>query len=140
MPTKKTKKPVPPKITRMDIVLDPSRQQVLNQLCEITGVKTNTKALFLAADFYLNEKNSLQNTIKDQANEISKLKTDLKKAINVCSNFISSLNDLKSFWSDNVPNPDNFNTVDFICPECNHSCNSDDIENGFCPECDNEID
>jgi hypothetical protein len=140
MPTKKTKKPAPPKNTRMDIILDPYRQEILKKLEASTGLKTNTKILFHCAEFYLNDKSRMETRINDQSNEIRKLKRDLDNAKEYMSHFVSALDSMKSFCNNTLTEDREESEGAYtFCDSCGHKCNADDIEEGECPQCRDSI-
>lgn len=136
MATKKTKKQAPPKNTRMDIILDPNRQEILKKLEAITGLKTNTKILFHCAEFFLNDKSRMEARINEQSNLIRKLQRDMENAKEFMSHFVSSFDSMKSFCNNTLTeDKEETEGVYMFCDSCGHKCNSHDIEQGKCPQC-----
>lgn len=153
---KTTKKPVappPPKNLRMDIILDPQRQEVLKQLGEQTGEKTNTKILFYAAHYYLNVKPGKDKALQEAQEEIRVLKNELYAVKRSVSSFFEGLDDMRKAVTgketpgasnglrDLLPNNNqshahNDNEDRYYCPDCDDYCDEDQLDGDRCPNCD----
>jgi len=144
MATKKKPQPKtkPPKNTRMDIILDPERQEVLKKLEEITGMKANTKILFHCASYYLHDRTAHVNRITSQQKEIQELQGKLRTLNSAVSQFLNGFEVLKQF-QDGAPSFTNSDvdddTKEAFCPECGEECYENVNDKFYCPECDMEF-
>ncbi|MEI6435223.1 MAG: hypothetical protein WCP32_10290 [Bacteroidota bacterium] len=141
---KKQAPPPPPKNMRMDIVLDPDRQEIIKKLSDLTGEKTNTKILFRKAYYYLNDKPRKDKELREAQEEIRVLKNELYAVKRSVSGFFDGLDDMrKAVSGKETPMPsndlddDDDNGPNFVrlCPNCNEGIDTNDIEDGECPFC-----
>lgn len=145
--SKKTSKkpPAPPKNKRMDIILDPKRLAILDQLQKTTGIKTQTGILFHCASFVFDDVPGLNKSISDLREENRLLKAYLLDLKNEISESIRAVNILKAF--DQKHNLiDNQNPLDYLpnsvtCPECEYGKAFLDPSDKFyrCDHCDFEF-
>ena len=142
-PHKKQAPPPPPKNTRMDIVLDPQRQAIIEKLSAQLGFKANTKILFHCAEYYLNDKPKLQKQISELNTENKLLRNELYEVKSAVSTFTSSFDIMKKSVTGIIPEDDSSNdkhsTVYQICPNCTEKVYIADIEDDICPECGEEL-
>ena len=108
-PQKKQTPPPPPKNTRMDIVLDPQRQAIIEKLSAQLGFKANTKILFHCAEYYLNDKPKLQKQISELNTENKLLRNELYEVKSAVSTFTSSFDIMKKSVTGIIPEDDSSN-------------------------------
>ena len=131
--------------TRMDIVLDPQRQAIIEKLSAQLGFKANTKILFHCAEYYLNDKPKLQKQLSELNTENKLLRNELYEVKSAVSNFTSSFDIMKKSVSGIILEDDSkeskplWQHVMQNCPNCNEPLTQDDIDNAECPECGEEL-
>lgn len=145
--TKAPPPPPPPKNVRMDIVLDPQRQEIIAQLCEKTGEKANTKAVFKALNYYLHRKPGDEKQIHDLQQELSVVKNELYYVKQNINSFLHDFTELqKSVSGKEAPGAsvnsftDDTDPADKECPHCDAALNEDEISEGLCYSCDGKFD
>ena len=156
MATKKkstpTPPPPPPKNLRMDIVLDPQRQEIIKQLCEKTGQNANTKAVFYAANYFLNRKPQDEQKIRELTQELSVVKNELYSVKQNVNSFLngftelqksvaskteaSTTKNLNTLFAEKGASHSDSNSDDFYCPDCDDTATSEELDGDNCPNCD----